>query len=171
MLSVKWLLLLLAVVASHGEEAANNIRLPKSIIPEHYRVGIIPDVHDTGTIEGFVHLDFFVQSSTDKIIMHAKNLTIIEESVFISTLPTKSIQENGVSKTNSNLVNQNPNIPKAHLPILYDTEKEFVIIQLTSKLDENFNYRVSFSYKGSLAKNLKGFYRSEYMDRKTKAKK
>ena len=83
-----------------------DIRLPKSIVPEHYHVGIVPNIHENkNAIEGFVHLNFFVQSPTDRIVMHAVNLTLNEDSVTVNPLPSKTtemMRENDVSKTSSN---------------------------------------------------------------------
>lgn len=152
-----------------------DIRLPKSILPEHYSIGIIPDIHQgNADIEGFVHLDFFVQSPTDRIVMHAVNLTLNEESIVVNQLPSKAMeimQENDVSKISSTGISEKSKMLKVLRPVSYDVEKEFAIIHLGSKLEENRRYRVSLNYSGSLAKNLKGFYGSEYLDRKSKTKK
>ncbi len=174
MASIEWLCLLAAIFSNFrnaGGKTFHDIRLPKSIVPEHYRVGIIPDIHHSTDVKGFVDMEFFVQSSTDRIVMHSVNLTLEEDSVSVNPIIMESIemmQENDVSKTSAN---EKKNQPKVVLPIMYDTEKEFVIINLASKLEENRRYRASFNFSGKLATNLKGFYRSDYVDLKSKTKK
>lgn len=129
-----------------------DIRLPKSIVPEHYHIGIIPHIHDgKAEIEGFVHLDFFVQSPTDRIVMHAVNLTLNEESVAVNQLQSKAMeimQENDVSKISSSGTTEKSKMLKVLRPVSYDVDKEFAIIHLSSKLEENKWYRVSFNYSG-----------------------
>lgn len=129
-----------------------DIRLPKSIVPEHYFVGIVPDIHqNNNAIEGFVHLDFFVQTPTDRIVMHAVNLTLNEDSVSVNLLPSKNMEmmrENDVSKTSSSGLSEKLKMLKVLRPISYDADKEFAIIHLGSKLEENQRYRVSFNYSG-----------------------
>lgn len=164
----------LETVESAGGKNLPDIRLPKSIVPEHYEIGIIPDIQGRNEIEGFVHLDFFVQSSTDQLVMHGVNLTVIEESIVISAPALRSMelmQENDVSKTNSNGINEKVKQLTVLHPVVYDVDREFIIIRLGSKLEENFRYRISLNYTGVLAKNLKGFYRSDYLDMKTQSKK
>ncbi len=151
----KGICLLAAVLFSFlmGEgKVLPDIRLPKSIMPEHYFVGIVPDIHqNNNAIEGFVHLDFNVQSPTDRIVMHAVNLTLIEDSVFVNLLPSKTMEmmrENDVSKTSSSGLSEKSKTLKVLRPISYDMDKEFAIIHLGSKLEENQRYRVSFNYSG-----------------------
>jgi aminopeptidase N len=155
MLPNKGLCLLAAVFVSIviGEgKVLPDIRLPKSIVPEHYNVGIVPDIYqNNNAIEGFVHIDFFVQSPTDRIVMHSVNLNLNEDSITVNLLPSKTMEmmrENDVSKSSSNGISEKSKILKVLRPVSYDVEKEFAIIHLGSKLEENRRYRVMFNYSG-----------------------
>ena len=159
---MRFFLLFVLVIADvvlkevYGDE---NIRLPKTIIPVHYDVGLVPDL-DTGSLVGYVHLDFFVQSTTDRIILHGVNLTIIDSSVIVTAIPNSN--ENDLNKWERN---SSP-LEILH-PVTYNATKEFIIMQLVSKLNENSHYRLSLNYTGALSQNLKGFYRSDYIDKET----
>ena len=173
MASIEWLFLLAAIFSvGCGGKILPDIRLPKSIIPEHYQIGLIPDIyHSHNSMEGFVHLDFFVQSSTDRIVLHAVNLTLQKDSVVVVPRMLKAMEmmkENDVSKSDEN---EKPKQPEVLHPISYDAQKEFVIIHLASNLEENQRYRLKFNYSGTLSKNLKGFYRSDYLELKSNTKK
>ena len=156
------LFLLLNVLFHQSVNGDKDIRLPKSIIPVHYNIGIVPDLAD-GSLQGYVHLEFFVQSPTDRIILHGLNLAVIESSVIVTPLPNSNENDLNLRET--------PNRLAIIFPVQYNSTREFIIIQLASKLKDNSNYRLVLNYTGTISTNLKGFYRSDYVDQQTGAKK
>ena len=174
--SLRWILLFSVISSIVGFTCGKklpDIRLPTAIVPEHYDIGIVPDI-DQDSLEGLVVLDFFVRSSTDQIFMHAKNLRIVDSSVVVFLLSTNNTQfeletlANDVSFSKEKGTSE---LKEVFNLTSYDSEREFVIFNLFSKLQENGKYRLSFNYTGKLATNLKGIYRSEYVDKKTQTKK
>lgn len=169
MASREWFLQLgfiLFYISIVGGKKLPDIRLPKSIVPEHYHVGIIPDLFHNNSLEGFLHLDFFVQSSTDEIVMHGVDLKIDEGSVNVVLQ-----QPNAIESTQLNKLKELTKTPKLRSPVLYDKEKEFIIFKLSDKLEENLRYRLLLNYSGTVTTTLKGLYRADYTDQKSKLKK
>ena len=162
MRSLIQLLLLLNVIFQQYVNGDEDIRLPKSIIPLHYDISLVPDLA-TGSLEGQVQLDFFAQSATDRIHLHGVNLKVIESSVIVTPLPNSN--ENDLNKWQ-------PTSPlEIIFPVQYIKTKEFIVIQLASKLKDNSNYRLVLNYTGAINENLKGCYRSDYLDKQTGVKK
>lgn len=153
------LILFLCFVAIHHKNGAtaedkktNDIRLPKSVVPEHYNVSILPDL-ETNEMEGTVRMDFHVLNVTDRIVMHGVNLTVVDESVVVELLDPSAGDKQ-----------------LKFASVQYDSVKEFIIIQLDSPLNPG-RYRVSLDYVGFLSNNLKGLYRSNYFDLTSQSKK
>ena len=51
----------------------------------------------------------------------------------------------------------------------YDKDREFIVVKLNEGLEVGKEYKIKIHYTAYLKDNLKGFYRSVYKDRKTKA--
>lgn len=111
-------------------------RLPKSIIPKHYKVDLHPN------------LDNFQLPGTAVI-----NLEINEENI-------KEIKLNSVEiKINSAKLNENV----ASSEIVYDTDNEQAIIKFADNLPVGAS-KLFLDFSAEINDKLKGFYRSKYID-------
>jgi Peptidase M1 N-terminal domain len=152
-----------------------NVRLPGSIVAEHYRIKMITVLQEGDfRLVGSLRMDFTVKESTDQVVMHAINLTVVEDSVNIITLsrgdPRSLSVEELLSIVEESSDSRTDSEPIRSQSVVYDAENEFVIIRLTSALIENRRYRINFNYRGKLSDGLKGFYRSHYIDRSTSSR-
>ena len=98
-----------------------NLRLPKSIIPVHYDLGIVTDL-DTGSLVGYVHPNFFVQSATDRIILHGVSLTVIDSSVVVTAIP--HLNQRDLDKRERDSYSP---LDILH-PVTYNSTNEFIVI-------------------------------------------
>jgi len=74
-----WPLLVVLCFVSGAVTWQNDLRLPQTIIPESYRIKILPMlIEGDFRLFGNVRMDFFTTEPTDRIVMHAVNLTIDE---------------------------------------------------------------------------------------------
>ena len=168
------LLLLMLLVGVWAVEDL-NVRLPGSIVAEHYRIKMITVLQEGDfRLVGSLRMDFTVKESTDQVVMHAINLTVVEDSVNIITLsrgdPRALSVEELLSIVEESSDSRSDSEPIRSQSVVYDAENEFVIIRLTSPLIENRRYRINFNYRGKLSDGLKGFYRSHYIDRSSNSK-
>ena len=98
-----------------------NLRLPKSIIPVHYDLGIVTDL-DTGSLVGYVHPNFFVRSATDRIILHGVSLTVIDSSVVVTAIP--HLNQRDLDKRERDSYSP---LDILH-PVTYNSTNEFIVI-------------------------------------------
>ena len=78
-LSGALIVVFLVGLACHVSVASddNDIRLPQSIIPENYRIKMLPILEEGDfRLFGSVRMDFRVKEATDRIVLHAVNLTV-----------------------------------------------------------------------------------------------
>ena len=171
-MGLKLALVTLVIIACFGVNAQDDsIRLPDSVIPEHYRIRILSILdQDDFRMVGNVHMNVFVRQATDRIVLHAVDLTLLNDSISVAPL---------VPKNGRNFLDDledsehgDPNLKEriAIKTVSYDSEKEFVVIRLASKMEDNRRYGVHFNYRGKLSKGLKGFYRSDYLNKKDQSK-
>ena len=92
------------------------------------------------TFDGQVNISFVCLNQTDKIVIHSKDLTIIETKLF---------------KNNTNEVFISKNLK-------YDEVREFLTIEMNAKCERNVNYTLHMTYIGIISDSLAGFYRSSY---------
>ncbi|XP_059097724.1 aminopeptidase N-like isoform X2 [Tigriopus californicus] len=118
----------------------SDVRLPGDLKPTTYKVALIPFIiPDNFTIDGHVDINLDVVEETAVVKIHAKDLTIYEESVEID------------GKTSNILGFGN------------DHAREFFLIYLSSPLPKGSTVRLSMDFLGSLSNKLVGFYRSKYI--------
>lgn len=123
------------------------IRLPRSIIPEHYDVELQPYIiPDNFTFDGKVRILIKVLEPTDNVTLHINNITVDAESVKLSEASSGDAVE--VASTSE------------------DKERQFYILHLKADLKQGVMYEVYMEYLGSLTDQLAGFYRSTYTDSK-----
>lgn len=168
-----WPLLVVLCFVSGAVTWQNDLRLPQTIIPESYRIKILPMlIEGDFRLFGNVRMDFFTTEPTDRIVMHAVNLTI-DEKITVNALKNKcgNVAESVEPRTEEllDVANEMEDHHEGFL-VTYDNEKEFVVIELPWTLNANRRYRIKFSYRGQLSEESEGLQLSHYQDRKTGSK-
>lgn len=117
----------------------SDVRLPGDLKPTYYKLSLIPFlIPDNFTIDGHVDIDLDVVEETSTIKIHAKEITIFEESV-------------AIDGETSNIIGFGN-----------DLAREFFIIHLNSPLQKGSTPKLSMDFVGDLNDKLVGFYRSKY---------
>ncbi|XP_054723641.1 aminopeptidase N-like [Uloborus diversus] len=119
------------------------VRLPRSIIPEHYDVELQPYITPSNfTFDGKVRIRINVLEPTDNITLHINNITVHRDSVRLTG--QGSVPD--IASTSE------------------DLERQFYILHLKGQLEAEEHYDVYMEFLGSLNDRLAGFYRSSYKD-------
>lgn len=105
----------------------------------------------------------FCQKSTDRIILHSKNLVINEDEVVVAL----ENSDDGSGEEKDCGIECTDYTTLKILNHCYHDDYEFYIITLTEKLKPGFKYSVLIPYQGEITQGLAGFYRSSYTDLKT----
>lgn len=126
-------------------------RLPTNVIPDSYDLYIKPylndeDVEGTNkrrfTFDGRVVIRIRCDNTTDEIVLHLSNLTVISITVVDA--------ENG----GDNLYDSTS----------YESRYSFLRILLTKRLVQGRSYNVTLVYIGEIREEWNGLYRSSYID-------
>ncbi|XP_059089638.1 aminopeptidase N-like [Tigriopus californicus] len=116
-----------------------DVRLPGDFSPTSYNVFLTPFIiPDNFTIDGRVEVEAEVLQDTSTIKIHAKDMTILEDTVFI----------NGDASSILGFGN--------------DIAREFFILYLGSPLLKGSQVQITINFIGNLNDQLAGFYRSQY---------
>lgn len=134
-----------------SKEPWDYFRLPKSLIPESYNVILWPRLQPNKDriyiFTGQSAVIFKCMEETDLIIIHANKLNF-------TTVLGNHAELRGWGEANV------PEIQRTWLV----ARTEYLVIQLHRKLTVGASYVLHTEFKGELADDLQGFYRSEYMD-------
>lgn len=129
----------------------NQYRLPKTLIPDSYRVilrpYLTPNNQGLYIFQGNSTVRFTCNQTTDVIIIHSKKLNYTlkgNHRVVLRTLDGTPA----------------PNIDKTELV----ERTEYLVVHLQGSLVEGRQYEMDSQFQGELADDLAGFYRSEYME-------
>ncbi|XP_014255315.1 aminopeptidase N-like [Cimex lectularius] len=135
----------------HQKPYPTNVRLPRSVVPHHYSIKLIPFLYpDNFTFTGRVVITCNVTMPTYNITLHSSELKIHETN--LSRLTMEAIMDS--DRNDADLL----------LPIKsteFDKEREFYIIYPKGLLTPG-GYKISISFTGVLNDALQGFYRSSY---------
>ncbi|XP_065214646.1 aminopeptidase N-like [Planococcus citri] len=118
-------------------EEPDVYRLTDEVVPKSYELRIVPDFEKfifTGRVEIQVHAKF----TTNKIILHAKKLTIKSVKVMKSLLLQCSHK--------------------------LDESNDLLIITTAQPLNYDTDYTVVIDFEGVLNDDMRGFYRSSYSE-------
>ncbi|XP_014472138.1 PREDICTED: uncharacterized protein LOC106743116 [Dinoponera quadriceps] len=126
---------------SRFDEDLMKYRLPKTVIPHKYVITITTHFKDDFTFDGNVLISVTVKEQTDLVVLHS---TVLE----IHSVKVKAGQEE--IKTEHNPVNK----------------YEFLEIKLDREINAETDLTIEISYKGALASDLNGFYKSYYLNNK-----
>lgn len=100
------------------------------------------------TFEGTVEINATVKDITNKIVLHAYNITHKQVDVFANDVQMKVLS-----------VNHSQNFSEWN-------SYNFLIISLGDDLLEGTHVTIKINYTGFLGNDMKGFYRSSYKDDK-----
>jgi len=121
----------------------NNIRLPLNLVPYHYDVELKPDLQPDSEGEywftGTSSVDFTVATETNFIYIHCNKLDITSISL--------------ISYKGSEVEIKSWEIFQPF---------EYLVVELQLSIKTNENYTLFTSFKGELANDLRGLYRSTY---------
>ncbi|MED6292745.1 hypothetical protein CHARACLAT_003605 [Characodon lateralis] len=126
-------------------------RLPDSLIPGSYNVTLWPRLKPNADgmyiFTGHSAVVFRCEKKTDLIVIHANKLNF-------TTFLGYHAKLNGLGEAVA------PAIQRTWLVV----RTTYLVIQLSSKLTAGESYVLYTEFRGELADDLEGFYRSEYMD-------
>lgn len=129
------------------EEKHTSFRLPTDLKPYNYEIAIKPyigflhSLNDSFKFDGNINISFTCLNPTNKIVLHIKDLTIINETI-------KLFSNRSLIGINQNWVN--------------DFEKDFMILTMNEECLRDRNYTLSLLYRGEISEYLSGFYRSSF---------
>ncbi|NXB45369.1 AMPN Aminopeptidase, partial [Leucopsar rothschildi] len=129
----------------------NRWRLPTTLKPESYKVFLqpflTPDANNMYIFKGNSSVVFVCEEATNLILIHSNKLNYTMQGSFHATLQA----EDGGAV---------PAISRTWL----ETTTQYLVVQLSSPLQQGRRYQLFSSFTGELADDLAGFYRSEYTD-------
>ncbi|XP_055479167.1 LOW QUALITY PROTEIN: aminopeptidase N [Psammomys obesus] len=129
----------------------NQYRLPKTLIPDSYRVTLrpylTPNQQGLYIFTGSSTVRFTCKEATNVIIIHSKKLNYTSKGGHMVAL-------RALGATPA------PNIDKTELV----ERTEYLVVHLQGSLVKDSQYEMDSEFQGELADDLAGFYRSEYME-------
>lgn len=134
-----------------SNEPWDKYRLPDTLSPQYYNVTLWPRLVTNADgmyiFTGSSGVMFTCVKKTDLILIHSNklNLTLFEGH------PAKLTGVSGVTA---------PDIKTTW----FQKETQYLVIQLEGKLKPGKSYWLYTEFRGELADDLEGFYRSEYME-------
>lgn len=123
---------------ARGNCQSNVYRLSDALTPHYYDLNIHSDI-DVYQFNGTLTIDFYANRATSVIEMHSVGLTI-----------------NGKASVKSNALESQSSY------VFYWNDTEKITIGLDRTLAARQNHSISLSFRGRIADDMKGFYRSSY---------
>uniref|UniRef100_A0AAR2KXA7 Aminopeptidase n=1 Tax=Pygocentrus nattereri TaxID=42514 RepID=A0AAR2KXA7_PYGNA len=134
-----------------SNEPWDKYRLPDTLKPQSYNITLWPrlteDAQGMYIFTGSSEVVFMCEKETDLIIIHCNKLNL----TFFDGHHAKLI---GMHRTAA------PAIKKTW----FQVETQYLVVQLKGTLKPGKAYSLSTEFKGELADDLEGFYRSEYKE-------
>ncbi|KAJ2258716.1 hypothetical protein GGI13_000523 [Coemansia sp. RSA 455] len=124
--------------------ASNGDLLPTTVTPTHYDIHLRPDLV-TGKVSGSVAIDAHINEATNRIVLHAKSITITRVVVYHCGTLLASVGGESVTYDNGEL--------------------EMATIQMPHVL-QPASVQVIITFMGVLCESMYGLYRCRYRDRK-----
>ncbi|XP_002738532.2 endoplasmic reticulum aminopeptidase 1-like [Saccoglossus kowalevskii] len=119
--------------------AHSSLRLPRDVLPETYKLFLVPDIK-SGYYEGSVDIGVKVVKSTPSVFLHVKGLTLTRTPVILGsrdeTIPIRETSLNGT------------------LEMLYIGVEETLLKGMT--------YNIHIEFHRNLANDFVGFYSTKY---------
>ncbi len=152
---------MVTTAAPHRTSAPSNepwdkYRLPDALRPEYYNVTLwprlVPDEQGMYIFTGKSGVAFMCVKETDLILIHSNELN------FTLTSEMHHAKLMGLGGTSA------PDILKTW----FQTQTQFMVIQLKGNLHVGKSYWLYMEFRGELSDDLRGFYRSEYTEKGVK---
>jgi len=122
-----------------------DVRLPTHLIPELYTIHLTPFIiPDNFTIRGYVEIEMRCTQAANNVTLHLADIIVNNDTV---RMEEKVTGKEIVIMSHS-----------------YDKDREFYISHLAESLKPENVYTIKIEYTAKLQDNLKGFYRSKYVD-------
>lgn len=140
---------LFTLVSSKGTP---KYRLPVNIQPKHYKLQVLTHIDDDRGFEfsGKVFITLKAIEKSRNVTLHSKDLEIDEKNIIINTID--NVKSDGPFKVDKTEVNE---------------RHDYYIMHLSNSLQVNQEYILEIPFSGELNKNLYGYYRSSYLNKKT----
>ncbi|XP_017554975.2 aminopeptidase N-like [Pygocentrus nattereri] len=136
----------------HEAKLWKNYRLPTSLVPLYYNVTLWPqlkmDIYGRYIFIGHSGAAFMCVNETDLILIHSYELK------YSLTWGRHHAMLRGLSGAKA------PAIKKIWLEV----ETQYLVVQLSEKLQVGMTYWLYTEFQGELADDLRGFYRSEFFE-------
>uniref|UniRef100_A0A8C2C5B9 Aminopeptidase n=1 Tax=Cyprinus carpio TaxID=7962 RepID=A0A8C2C5B9_CYPCA len=148
---------MVTTAAPHRTSAPSNepwdkYRLPDALLPEYYNVTLwprlVPDERGMYIFTGKSGVAFTCMKETNLILIHSNELN------FTLTSEMHHAKLTGLGGTSA----------PAILKTWFQTQTQFMVIQLKGKLQVGKSYWLYTEFHGELSDDLGGFYRSEYTE-------
>lgn len=121
------------------EEDLTKYRLPTNVKPQNYSISLTPNLVDF-TFDGTVNISVVVLERTNLIILHSAELEYISLEIVKSPINVLVIRHR------------------------LEKKYEFLHVKLNRVVDADMELTIKIVYKGTLASNLRGFYKSYYVN-------
>lgn len=125
-----------------AEEPKIEYRLPGDVIPISYDITLTPVLEDDFKYTGKSIIVVTAKKTTKEIVLHSKGLKITAKSVIID------------EKDPANKI----------VDLKLEEKTDFLRITLENNIVENQKLSIELEYSGKLDDNLRGFYRSSYIN-------
>ncbi|CAH0553358.1 unnamed protein product [Brassicogethes aeneus] len=123
-----------------------NLRLPKSIVPNFYKLDLVPYLEEGNfTFNGDILIEINVTKTCNNITLHSIDLNILSVDVFDhenNSVGIRSIEE--------------------------DKKVQFLVISLAENIISGRQYYIRIIFDGLLNDMMRGFYRSFYVENNRK---
>ncbi|XP_026071988.1 aminopeptidase N-like [Carassius auratus] len=135
-----------------SNEPWDKYRLPDTLLPKYYNVTLwprlVPDEHGMYIFNGKSGVAFTCVKETNLIIIHSNklNLTLTSEKHHATLSGLGGTSAPGILKT------------------WFQTQTQFMVIQLKEKLQVGKSYWLYMEFHGELSDDLEGFYKSQYTE-------
>ncbi|XP_068202064.1 aminopeptidase N-like [Palaemon carinicauda] len=129
-------------VTSPAPIEVTDYRLPTSLVPTHYKVELKPFVNGNFSILGRVVIDIKVMSKTSNITIHMADIITFNDTI--------KVMQNG----NEVAITKHT----------YDPIREFYVGYLEKEISAGETIQLEMSFEGYLNDQMRGFYRSSYVD-------
>lgn len=129
------------------KQATVNYRLPTNVVPSNYVIEIEPFFTGANefTFSGRTTITLRSLTTTNQIVLHQNQLTI-NEPLTTLTLASNAGSQTTISGTN------------------WDNVTHLYTLNTATPLAPNIEYRLTFVYTGILSNDMRGFYRSSYVE-------
>ncbi|KAL2717324.1 putative aminopeptidase-2 [Vespula squamosa] len=123
----------------------NEYRLPGDVVPKKYVLSLEPFLDPSNfTFSGNLQILAVTTKKTNRIVLHASDITIYVVQVLIS------------------------NNKKVNISQHYKDKNDFFVIELEQTLDDKTEMTIVIRFLGKLNEDRRGFYRSYYIDKNGK---